>query len=276
MTIDIKTLLIFAVFTSTLFAGVQYYYQRFHKKYPGAREWLWGSLCILICYIFVVFRENYLPDWTSIFIGNSFLIYGTYLRLRASSLFSLKKDISPKWGLAAVVTLLLWVLVFYFIEDSIAWRSLGLMILCSLFLFTSSIVYWRAYLLKKHFLYLCMIVSFFVYACVVFWRAFYWPMHPTIQLFDNNVFQQIFFLVAVVVDIVTTQLFLMMNNTRLATDLHDLQIMIPICSYCKKIKLSNNQWEGLEDFLARQTQKDLSHSICPSCQKNLAKEIDEA
>ena len=199
MTIDIRTLLIFAVFTSVLFAGVQFYYQKFHKKYPGAREWLLGSLCILVCYVFVILREVVLPSWTSIFIGNSFLVFGTFLRLRASSLFSLKKSISLKWGVLGVCFLLVWASVFYFKFESIAWRSLGLMSLYAIYLFAFSAVFWRSYKAKPHFLYFCMIISFFIFASFVMWRAFYWPLHQEITLFDPTFFQQSFFLFAVIV-----------------------------------------------------------------------------
>lgn len=43
---------------------------------------------------------------------------------------------------------------------------------------------------------------------------------------------------------------------------------IPICSYCKSIKDSNNEWVSLEMFIHHKSKKILfTHSICTNCKK---------
>jgi sigma-B regulation protein RsbU (phosphoserine phosphatase) len=44
-----------------------------------------------------------------------------------------------------------------------------------------------------------------------------------------------------------------------------LQGLLPICSYCKKIRADHNTWEGIECFIAKHSEAEFSHSICPSC-----------
>jgi DNA-binding response OmpR family regulator len=48
-----------------------------------------------------------------------------------------------------------------------------------------------------------------------------------------------------------------------------LQGMIPICSYCKRIRSDRNDWEPLESYISEHSEAQFSHGICPSC---LAKE----
>ncbi|HYC33212.1 MAG TPA: response regulator [Gemmatimonadales bacterium] len=48
------------------------------------------------------------------------------------------------------------------------------------------------------------------------------------------------------------------------TEIGQLQGLLPICSYCRKIR-EDDQWSTLEDYVARRTEVALSHSICPGC-----------
>ena len=44
-----------------------------------------------------------------------------------------------------------------------------------------------------------------------------------------------------------------------------LEGMLPICSFCKKIKNETGQWERLEAFISRRSEAEFSHGVCPSC-----------
>ena len=58
-----------------------------------------------------------------------------------------------------------------------------------------------------------------------------------------------------------------------------LQGILPICTYCKKIRDDKNYWEQVESYIARFTEARFSHSICPECfekhVKPLLDELDE-
>ncbi|HEY9838956.1 MAG TPA: response regulator transcription factor [Candidatus Obscuribacterales bacterium] len=45
----------------------------------------------------------------------------------------------------------------------------------------------------------------------------------------------------------------------------ELRGLLPICSYCKKIRNDQNYWERLESYLSSHTHAQFSHSICPEC-----------
>ena len=44
-----------------------------------------------------------------------------------------------------------------------------------------------------------------------------------------------------------------------------LQGLLPICSYCKKIRDDNHYWQLLEEYIADHSEAKFSHSICPEC-----------
>jgi PAS domain S-box-containing protein len=47
-----------------------------------------------------------------------------------------------------------------------------------------------------------------------------------------------------------------------------LRAILPICSYCKKIRDDENYWQSVEGYISRHTNTTFSHSICPSCYEN--------
>lgn len=49
-----------------------------------------------------------------------------------------------------------------------------------------------------------------------------------------------------------------------------LQGLLPICSYCKKIRNDQNYWEQVEGYLTKNADLKFSHGICPECFKRFA------
>jgi PAS domain S-box-containing protein len=48
-------------------------------------------------------------------------------------------------------------------------------------------------------------------------------------------------------------------------EVRTLQGILPICSYCKKIRDDANYWQTVESYISRHTNTRFSHSICPGC-----------
>jgi DNA-binding response OmpR family regulator len=48
-----------------------------------------------------------------------------------------------------------------------------------------------------------------------------------------------------------------------------LQGLLPICSYCKKIRTDQNYWQQVETYLGQHSEAQFSHSICPECYENI-------
>jgi DNA-binding response OmpR family regulator len=48
-------------------------------------------------------------------------------------------------------------------------------------------------------------------------------------------------------------------------DVKQLRGLLPICSYCNKIRNDNDYWEQVESYITRFSNVEFSHSICPDC-----------
>ena len=44
-----------------------------------------------------------------------------------------------------------------------------------------------------------------------------------------------------------------------------LQGLLPICSYCKKIRNDRNYWQQVEAYISEHSEAIFSHGICPEC-----------
>ena len=44
-----------------------------------------------------------------------------------------------------------------------------------------------------------------------------------------------------------------------------LQGLMPICSYCKRVRDDRNYWQAVEEYVAAHSEVRFSHSVCPDC-----------
>jgi phosphoserine phosphatase RsbU/P len=52
--------------------------------------------------------------------------------------------------------------------------------------------------------------------------------------------------------------------------------LLPICSYCKKIRDDQNYWTQVESYVGKHSEARFSHSICPTCYEEIVKPEMEA
>ena len=52
---------------------------------------------------------------------------------------------------------------------------------------------------------------------------------------------------------------------KLQHEVKQLEGLLPICSYCKKIRNEDNTWESVEGYVTKKTDAAFSHGVCPSC-----------
>ena len=50
--------------------------------------------------------------------------------------------------------------------------------------------------------------------------------------------------------------------------------LLPICSYCKRIRGDDQYWTQVESYIAERSDAQFSHGICPPCASELEREID--
>ena len=49
------------------------------------------------------------------------------------------------------------------------------------------------------------------------------------------------------------------------THIKTLQGLLPICSYCHKIRNDGEIWQQIEGYIEDHSEAEFSHSICPEC-----------
>jgi len=52
---------------------------------------------------------------------------------------------------------------------------------------------------------------------------------------------------------------------KFSTQVRQLEELLPICSYCKKIRDDQNYWQQMEGYINERTGSEFSHSVCPDC-----------
>lgn len=64
--------------------------------------------------------------------------------------------------------------------------------------------------------------------------------------------------------------FLIVDEAERHTLLKEVKVLrglLPICSFCKRIRNRDNQWEALEDYITQRSKAEFSHGLCPECAK---------
>ncbi len=52
---------------------------------------------------------------------------------------------------------------------------------------------------------------------------------------------------------------------------HQLSGLLPICSYCKKVRDDRNYWHEVETYVSQRSAATFSHGVCPDCRNGVLK-----
>jgi CheY-like chemotaxis protein len=56
-------------------------------------------------------------------------------------------------------------------------------------------------------------------------------------------------------------------------NVHQLQGLLPICSYCKRIRSDGDYWQRVEEYIAAHSAARFTHGVCPACLVTLLDEL---
>ena len=56
----------------------------------------------------------------------------------------------------------------------------------------------------------------------------------------------------------------------LQSEANELEGLLPICTYCKKIKDDNDSWRPVEQYVAQRTDTSFASEVCPDCGREVA------
>lgn len=51
------------------------------------------------------------------------------------------------------------------------------------------------------------------------------------------------------------------------TELAELRQLLPMCSYCRKVRNDEEFWQDVEQYLSKHTGISFSHGVCPDCMR---------
>ncbi|TKB07049.1 hypothetical protein [Desulforhopalus sp. IMCC35007] len=57
------------------------------------------------------------------------------------------------------------------------------------------------------------------------------------------------------------------ENKRLSDDFSEIKVLrgiLPLCSFCKKIRDNEGYWEQVDVYINKHSEADISHSLCPT------------
>jgi PAS domain S-box-containing protein len=58
-------------------------------------------------------------------------------------------------------------------------------------------------------------------------------------------------------------------------EVRELQKILPICMYCKKIRDDKDYWQTVETYISDHTNTRFSHGICPGCYERVIEQFPE-
>ena len=53
-----------------------------------------------------------------------------------------------------------------------------------------------------------------------------------------------------------------------------LEGLLPICAYCKRIRSEDNQWNQVETYIRARSKAEFSHGVCPTCLDKVLQDVD--
>ncbi len=51
------------------------------------------------------------------------------------------------------------------------------------------------------------------------------------------------------------------------TELSELRRLLPMCSYCRKVRDDGDYWQEVEQYISKHTGMSFSHGVCPDCMR---------
>ena len=55
---------------------------------------------------------------------------------------------------------------------------------------------------------------------------------------------------------------------------HIIRGLLLVCSSCQKIKINQEKWEELDEYVSEHSFAAFSHGLCPECYEKIDKELD--
>ena len=292
MAIDVRTLFFSAAILTTFLGLALLYYGRNHKTYPGFNFWTAGILAAALSYD-AAFLRGLIPEWLSIMLVNCAAVLSGLFRLDGIMRFMRGNALGRRYYAVTVIAIAI-AGYFYFIRDDMTVRLQFLTVWVCVF------TWWIAWVLirsatatGKSLCYIAAGINI-VYGLTMVGRTLCWTGHAN-GLFDNSIYNSLFFTSVMVYELWLGLLIMMMNNQRTDRELRTsegmlrdhvarlenamsevkvLKGLLPICCSCKRIRDDKGYWTQLESYIDEHSEARFTHGYCPECALATSKEIE--
>ncbi|MEW6711244.1 MAG: hypothetical protein AB1403_15560 [Candidatus Riflebacteria bacterium] len=263
-------------------ASLMIVYSIRQKVYPGFFHWFAGTMLAGIAYLAMGCREKGLfPEQINVLLTNLVVFSSAYLRVLGSGYFFCGQKVS---NVFLIFSLILFSsnMYFLFVAESFLIRTviMSVYLLCGL-----AIIGW--YSLKPKtvprstFLAVFSLVNLSM-GLFAFFRAVTFFFTGAQGMLSADSMNQSFFIFYLFSESILSASFIVLNSTRLESELRSaqdevkiLEGLLPICSSCKKIRNNAGVWFNLEHYISENSSAKFSHGICPSCSARLYPEYHE-
>lgn len=272
--IDAFTLFVVSGTLNVVLAGLMLYVYATEKTYPGFRDWVLAAVFQALGFLLLT-TKGVTPATISSVLGSALMVASADRFLRGAQRFTgLSGRIA--WDERVVYAVCLagfsyFDFVVYRVDLRIVIFSVSVAYVCAKALVCVLGRLREAYRADAYFiatLFGLSIVAHLVRAAAAVW----FPAAPGAELLARGTAETLPIMVSVALVVSFVGAFLKINAKRLNLELEaaraqvrQLEGIIPICMYCKKIRDDGNSWRMLEKYLADHSTAQFSHGLCPEC-----------
>jgi hypothetical protein len=278
---DIRTLSLFSGFISACIFVCMVYVYKNRKTYSGFNQWTLAYMLNFLGFVFLSLR-NILPDFITIILANTFIVLCFAFIARGLVDFAEGKqniwlDISPIF--VVIITFCYFSYSSPNVNARIAVISLVIMFVCLrcisiLRLKIETILGMKNWLLMATFIFLALWFLLRVVLTILFENKIH-------DFMSAGVIHGLSIIAVSIGHIFIAVGLIIINAQRLEhslvnakEEIKTLRGILPLCSFCKKIRDDKGYWEQVDVYIHKHSQADISHSICPDCTKEHYPDLD--
>jgi signal transduction histidine kinase len=244
---DIRTIFLIISLVNAFLTLMLYSFWKTQKTYDGFFIWMASLLCQSVAYLFFLLRGE-IPDLFSIIIANTAVVLALMLRIDGIRRFFRSQPL-PIVSYSLLTAVFLAYFWFTFITDSIVMRAFITTIFIVPALFIAGMLALRLGDAKTRVLRYFFAVALVAPAIVLILRLAVWLLVPLeYTLFSPDLLNTLFFLVAILADILATGFFLMLHMVRSQKELIQTNEKLGLLSSVTRHDISN-QLVALSGFL---------------------------
>jgi len=216
MILDIRTITFILFLVSALLAFMLLIYWKTQKTYNGFSAWAWGSLVVSLGYLFIMMRGT-VPDLFSIVLANLLIAVSILMRADGIRRFFENQRISPFLYAGLALFLLLFIWFTYGIPSIVARAILSAAVIVPGLIYMGYLAI-RSVGPENRFINWTFGISLIGFSLMFTLRSLSWLIVPPADVFSSDDLNTLFFVMTIVMDLLASGLFLMLNMVRAQRD----------------------------------------------------------